>query len=301
MLPVCQALTHLTHLILTSGGITRLRSFIDVETGGTSCTWKFTESTVRKWCSQHENPSIGKCLWAFYVQDNTSPNTALFHLLHLRHWCQESLVPSRLGLLAHCLWPSDILDKMKRRVSACLSVCLSSAVEVWQEELFNQEVTQEKARALFPLPLLPGLVVAASRFRPSFTFMWSAEFVAVDSRKKQRGYQHFTFVFFQVHSWSREFSKWVEMDPPVLPHLVLDTSLVSSLAYGTEALFWSHSSPTLLTSCEILTESLSFFFCYGHNNLFHRAVLSIKRYYGKCQTHHDLSLNICSISWPSCY
>lgn len=68
---------------------------------------------------------------------------------------RRARVPSRLGLLAHCLLPSDTLEKMKRKAPACSSVCLSSQQWRWQcEALSNQEVTQEKTRALFPLPLL---------------------------------------------------------------------------------------------------------------------------------------------------
>ena len=158
MLPVCQALTHFNSFDPSPlGEVLGLDPFIDVETEALRHE-KFTETTVRKWCSQHENPSIGKCLWAFYVQGQHKPQHGTVPSLHLRHWCQESsgtMQARTAGILPFAQWHL----RNDEEESACLFVCVSVSSQQWKwqcEELFNQEVTQEKAQALFPLPLLPS-------------------------------------------------------------------------------------------------------------------------------------------------
>lgn len=91
MLPLCQALTHFNSFDPNPlGEVLGLDPFIDVETEALRHE-KFTENTVRKSCSQHAKPSIGKCLGAFMTRDNISPNTVLFV------FPSKTLMPGELG------------------------------------------------------------------------------------------------------------------------------------------------------------------------------------------------------------
>ena len=223
MIPLCQALTHFNSFDPNPlGEILGLDPFIDVETEALRHE-KFTQSTVRKWCSQHEKPSIGKRLGAFMTRDNISPNTALFRLSIQDTDARRARVPSRPGLLARCLLPSDALEKMKRTAPACPSVCLSSQQWRWRcEQLSNQEVTPEKARALCPLPLLLAWLWLPADSGPVSP---PCAQLSLSLWKNKEGIRILPLYYFRFRScwpvrdsWSHEFSKWVELDPPLFLH-----------------------------------------------------------------------------------